>query len=215
MRDLLGRGCAVEEGVVHVGPELFDDEGEGVDADVEAPLVGGVAEGAFADRVVEAGEAGGGSGAEDLAGVEDFVAGVGTGDDDAGESVAGALEEAAVAEGVVAVILMGEGGDDGFDEEVFAGLVDGRVPEVAAVGDAAGAELGVGVALEVVAGDGQGDEDGGVVEGVFGGGDVFLLDGLGRQLDVGADGAEVGKDAEDAMGLRGCLVGGGSLGLRR
>ena len=98
----------------------------------------GVAEGALAGGVVEAGEAGGGSGADDFAGVEDLVAGVGAGDDDAAEGVAGALEEAAVAEGVVAVVLVGDGGDDGFDEEVFAGLVDDRVPEVAAVGDAAG-----------------------------------------------------------------------------
>ena len=203
MVDGLGGWGAVEEGVVDVGPELLDDEGEGVDADVEAPLVGGVAEGALADGVVEAGKAGGGSGADDFAGVEDFVAGVGTGDDGAGESVAGALEEAAAAEGVVAVVLVGEGGADAFDEEVFAGLVDGCVPEVATVGDAAGTELGVGVAFEVVAGNGQGDEEGGVVEGVFAGGDELLLCRLRRQLDVGTDGAEVGQDAEDARGLPG------------
>ena len=137
----------MEEGVVDVRPELFDYEGDGVDADVETPLVGGVAEGALADWVVEAGEAGGGAGADYFAGVEDLVAGVGAGDDDAAEGVAGALEEAAVAEGVVAVVLVGDGGDDGFDEEVFAGLVDDGVPEIAAVGYATGAELGVRVAI--------------------------------------------------------------------
>jgi hypothetical protein len=214
MIDGLGGWDAVEEGVVDVGPEFLDDEGYGVDADVEAPLVGGVAEGALADGVVNAGEAGGGSCADDFARVEDFLAGVGTGDDDAGESVAGALEEAAVAEGVIAVVLVGDGGDDGFDEEVFAGLVDGCVPEVAAVGDAASTELGVRVGFEVVAGEGQGNEEGGVVEGVFAGGDELVFHRLGWEFNIGADGTEVGKDAEDAMGLRRGLLIGGRLRLR-
>jgi len=195
----------VEEGVVDVRPKLFDDEGEGVDADIQAPLIAGVAKGAFAGGVVEAGEPGRGSGADDFAGVEDFLAGVRAGDDDAGESVAGALEEAAVAEGVVAIVLMGDGRDDGFDEEVFAGLVDDGVPEVTAVGDAAVTELGIRVAFEVVAGDGEGDKDGGVIKRIFKGSGELLLDGLGREFDVGTDGAEVGEDAEDAGGL---LVGG-------
>ena len=196
--------------MVDVGPELFDDKGESVDTDIEAPLVAGVAEGALATWVVEGGEAGGGAGADDFAGVEDFLAGVGAGDDGACESVADALDEATVAEGVVAIVFVGDGGDDGFDEEVFAGLIDDSVPEVAPIGYAAGAELGVRIALEIVACDGEGDEEGGVVEGIFKGGGELLFWRLRRELDVGADGAEVWKDAEDAGGL----LGGGLVGLR-
>ncbi len=69
-----------------------------------------------------------------------------------------------MAEGVVAVVLVGDGGDDGFDEEVFAGLVDDSVPEVAAIGDSSAAELGIRVFVEAPAGDGEGNEDGGVIE---------------------------------------------------
>lgn len=53
MIDGLGGWGAVEEGVIYVGPEFLDDEGQGVDADIEAPLVCGVAEGALADGVVQ------------------------------------------------------------------------------------------------------------------------------------------------------------------
>ncbi len=145
---------AVEEVMVDIGPELFDDEGGGIDTDVEAPLASGVTEGALGGGIVQIGDAGGGSGAEDFADVEDFFAGVGTCDDGATEGIAAALEEAAVAEGVVAVVLVGDGGDDGFDEEVFAGLVYDRVPEIAAVGDASAAEFGICVLVEAPASKG-------------------------------------------------------------
>ena len=81
----------MEQVVVDVGPELFDDEGGGIDADVEAPLAAGIAEGALGGGVVKIGETGGGPGSDDFADVEDFLAGVGTGDDGAAEGVAAAL----------------------------------------------------------------------------------------------------------------------------
>lgn len=144
----------MEESMVDVGPELFDLERERVDGDIEAPLAAGVAEGAFGGGVVEVGDARGGTGAEDFAGVEDFLAGVRAGDDDAAEGIAGALEEAAVAEGVIAVVLMRDGRDDGFREEVFAGLVDGGVPEVSTVGYATMTEFRIRVGFKVIASDG-------------------------------------------------------------
>ena len=215
MLDYVRRLGTVEEGVIDVGPEFFDDEGDAVDANVDAPVAddgGGVA---LAAGVVEGGDAGGGASAYDFAGVEDFVAGIVTGDDDAADGVAGALPEAAAAEGVIAVVLAGDGGDDGFDHEVLDGLIGSGMPEVASVAEAAGTELGICVACEVIAGEGRGDEDGGVVKRVFEGGLEFFFDGLGRQLDVGTDGAEVGEDAEDARGLFGRRrLGGLRLGLR-
>ena len=188
----------MEEGVIDVGPEFLDDERESVDAHAGAPVVGCVAEGSLTRRVVERGDAGRCASAYDFAGVEDFFARVGTGDDDTAESIAGALEEAAAAEGVVAVVLVRDGGDDGFDHEVFDGLIGSGVPEVASVAEATSTELGVCVASEIVASEGDGNEERGVVEGVFSGGGELLLDGLGRQLDIGTDGTEVGEDAEDA-----------------
>jgi len=205
----------VEEGVVDVGPELFDNEREGVNADVGGPLGAEGADGALAGGIVGGGDAAGGARADDFADVEGFVAGVVTGDDGAAESVAGALPEAAAAEGVIAVVLVGDGGNDSFDQEILDGLICGGMPEVATEGGAAGTELGIRVGSEAIAGEGERDEDGGVVEGVFEGGGELLFDGLGRKLDVSTDGAEVGEDEENARGLLGRRrLGGLSLGLR-
>ena len=74
-----------------------------------------------------------------------FLAGIVTGDDDAGDSVAGALPEAAAAEGVIAIVLVGDGRNDAFDQEILDGLIGSGMPEVATEGDAARAELGIGI----------------------------------------------------------------------
>jgi len=204
----------VEEGVIDVGPEFFHDEGNAVDADVDAPVTddgGGVT---LAAGVVEGRDACGGACAYNFAGVEDIVAGIIARDDDAADGVAGALPEAAATEGVIAVVLVGDGRHDPFHQDVLDGLIGGGMPEVASVAEASSAELGVGVAREVVAGEGRRNEDGGVVEGIFEGCGELLLDGLGRELDVGTDGAEVGEDAEDTLGLLGWRLVGWRLGLR-
>ena len=75
----------MEEVVVDVGPELFDDEGGGINADVEAPLAAGAAEGAFARGVIEGGDPGSCAGADDFADVEGVVPVVVAGDDGAAE----------------------------------------------------------------------------------------------------------------------------------
>jgi len=75
-------------------------------------------------------------------------------------------------------------------------------------------QLGIGVRGYVVAGDGERDEDGGVVEGIFKGCGELLLDGLGGELYVGTDGTKVGEDAEDALGLLGRRLCGLGLSLR-
>jgi hypothetical protein len=191
----------VEEEVVDVGPELLEGKDAGVDADVQAPLAERVAHGAFARRVVEVRDTGRHAGAEHFTGVEDLLAGVRTRDDDAADGVLRALDEAAMAERVVTRVLMGNSGHDELDEVVFAGLVDGGMPEVAAVTDAPFAELGVLVAALVIERDDGGEDDRRVVERVFAGGDELLLDRLGRQLGAGADRAKVGDNAKDALGL--------------
>ncbi len=160
---VFGLGC-VKEAMVDVGPELLEDEGSGVDADVEAPLSTDVAEGALPGGVVEAGDSGGGTGSNDFADVEDFLAGVRASDERSSESVGGAFEEAAVAEGVEAVVLVSDGRDDEFDHVVFDGLVGGGVPEVAGIAEASSSELRRGVAGETDGCDGGGNHDGRVVE---------------------------------------------------
>ena len=145
---------AVEEGVVDVGPEFFDDEGERVDADVRAPLGAEVSDRALAAGVVSGGDRAGCARAEDFADVEGFIAGIVPGDDDAGDGIPGALPEAAAAEGVIAIVLVGNSRDDAFDEEVLDGLIGSGMPEVATVGDAAGTEFGIVIFCEAVAGEG-------------------------------------------------------------
>ena len=109
-------------------------------------------------------------------------------------------------------------GEDGFNEEVFLGLVGGGVPEIAGVAEATAAEFGIGVGAEGVAGEGGGDEDGRVIEGVIEGCGELGLHGHWGEFFVGADGAEVGDDAEDAFaagggGLTGFAWPGGSGGV--
>jgi len=55
--------------------------------------------------------------------------------------------------------------------------------------------------FHVVAGDDGRDEDRGVIERILSAIDELFFDGLWGQLCIGADGAEVGDDAEDALGL--------------
>lgn len=197
----------MEEALIDVGPEFLDAEGQGIDGDVEPPLGAGVGEAALGRGVISVGEASGQAGAEDFGEVEGGISSIGTGDDDAAESITGAFEEASVAEGVEAGVLMRGGWDDELNKEIFLGLIGGSVPEIASVADAAGAELGRGVAQVADVGDGDGHGERGVVEGILAGGDELFLDGLRRQMVSGGDGAKVGNDAEDAAGLLGLPIG--------
>jgi hypothetical protein len=100
-------------------------------------------------------------------------------DDDAAESVADPRKEAATAEGVEACVLMRGSGNEELDHVVFGGLVDGHVPEVAAVTYFAGSGLRCGVAQVVIAHNRDRNGDCGVIEGVLSGSDEFLFDRLG------------------------------------
>src|ERR1700686_2166303 len=181
----------MEEGFVDVGPEFLEDEGARVAADVDSPLFGGVGKGALGGRIVEIRDASGSAGTDDFTRIEGFVSGIVSGDDGAGESVLGALEKAALAQGVVAVILMRDDRDDGFDHVILDRLIDKAVPVVAGIAGSALVELrslvgGLGIACEE-----GGDKEGGVVEGVLGGGEELFLGRLRRKLSWGADGAKV------------------------
>ena len=129
------------------------------------------------------------------------VSSIVSGDDGAAESVAGALEKAAVAQGVVAVILMRDDRDDGFDHVVLDRLIDKVVPVVAGIAGSALVELRSCVGCLAIGCEDGRHKEGGVVEGVLGGGEELFLGRLWRKLRVGADGAEVWNDAEDAFGL--------------
>ena len=122
-------------------------------------------------------------------------------DDSAAERVASALPEAAGAEGIVSGVFVGKGWPDKLDKVVFVGLIDEGVPVVAAVSGCPLMKFGWVVGGLVVASYGPRKENRGVVEAVLGCGEKFLFDGLWRKMDVCADGAKVGKDAEDAFGL--------------
>ena len=99
-------------------------------------------------------------------------------------------------------------GNEEFDHIVFGGLVNGQVPEVAAVTCAAGSEPGCGVAKVVVARNRNRNGEGGVIKEVLSRRGEFFFDRLGWKMLFGADGTEVGNDAEDAFGLLVSLIGG-------
>ena len=108
-----------------------------------------------------------------------------------------------------------EGGrEDATDHEVLIGGIEQGAPVVATVAERAFAELRVGVAGDGDSGLHGCDDERTVVEGVVAGGDELVFDGLGRQVLVGGDGAVVGDDAGDALGLV-CSAGrGGLISLR-
>ena len=88
-------------------------------------------------------------------------------DKDAGDGVEGPFAEAAVAEGVEAIVLVEEDGADATDQEVFARRVSKSVPVVLAVTLDALAKLGVGLTVHGEAGLDAGDEEGRIVEAVL------------------------------------------------
>src|ERR1700679_1332156 len=105
---------------------------------------------------------------------------------------------------------MGDDWDDAFDHVVLDRLIDVAVPVVAGKAGSALVKLGNCVGGLVIACEDGGQKEGGVVEGVLGCGEELFLGRLWRKLRVGADGAEVWNDAENAFGLRGGLI---ALGL--
>ena len=106
-----------------------------------------------------------------------------------------------MAHGVEAVVLAEDNRADAADKEVFVGCVSQGMPVVSGVTCGALVKLGVGITVHSDAGLNAGDDEGGVVEAVFGSKSQFLFCCLGRQFHVGGDGAEVGDDAEDTFGL--------------
>src|ERR1700678_1023923 len=187
--------------MVDIGPELFEDEGAGVDADVQAPFACSVSEGSFSRRIVEVRDACCRSRADDFTEVEGVVACIVAGDDRATEGVSGAFPEASAAEGVVAVVLMGDRRHDEFDEVVFTGLVDEGVPKIPAIGGGSLMKFRCGVGGLGVTCEQRGQEKRGIVEAVLSGGEELFFYALRRQMDVGADRTKVRNDAEDALGL--------------
>src|SRR5271155_3662259 len=95
---------------------------------------------------------------------------------------------------------------DGFDHVVLDRLIDIAVPVVAGIAGSALVKLRGCVGSLAIACEEGGYKEGGVVEGVLGGGEELFLGRLWRKLSGGADGAEVWNDAEDAFGLFGWLI---------
>src|SRR5260370_39339605 len=126
---------------------------------------------------------------------------MGSGDEGGAERVAGGVEKGALAQGVVTVILMRDDRAEAFDHVVYDRLIDIAVPEVAGIAGSAMVELRSLVGGLAITCEDGGQKEGGVVEGVLGGGEELFLRRLWRNLRVGVDGAEVWKDAEDAFGL--------------
>ena len=160
---------SVEDVFVGGGPPLFPPEVEAVDEVAGEPALSDFGPGAVLRGVIKAADAGCCAGPDDLGEIEGWISVVGAGDEDASDGVPTALLEAAMAQGVEAVVLMEDDGADAGDKEVFIGRVSERVPVITGVAGGALMEFGVGVAAH---GDPRlkaDDDEGGVVEAVFGG----------------------------------------------
>src|SRR5215469_7446755 len=131
---------------------------------------------------------------------------VGSSDNDAAEGVAGALEEASLAEGVVAGIFAHYGGNNELDRVVLYGLVYEAMPVVAAISCTPVPKFGSLIGCHLQPCERANEDHGRVVEAVLAGGDELLPDGLGREMGVCAHCAEVGDDEEDAFGLLSYLL---------
>jgi len=202
----------VEDSFVDVGPVLFPEEVEAVDEVAGEPALTYFGPGAILRWVVEAADPCRSAGAYDLREIEHLVSVVCSADEDTGNGIPCAFAEAAVAKGVEAAILSKGDGAEAADHEVFIGGVGEGVPVVARVASGALMKLGVGVAVHGDAGLDASDEERGVVEAVLCGEGQLFFGRLGRQLGVSRDGAEVGHDAEDALGLLGA-VGADGVGI--
>ena len=169
---------SVEQGLVDVGPELFDVEQGVVKDDVGGPALAGLGPGVVLAGVVEVGDAGRGASTDDLAQVNGFAAVIAAGDGGAADGVDGAFDEATAAERVVAAVLVRKGRDDGLNEEVLVCLVSEGVPEVAGVTGGALVECGVGAGGLRDAGLRSSEDERGVVEAVLQAGDELVLGSL-------------------------------------
>jgi len=204
----------VEDVFVGGGPPLLPPKVEAVDEVAGKPLLTDLGPRLILLGVVEGGEARCGTGADDLGEVEGGIAVVSARDQDAADGVERTLTEAAVAEGIEAVVLVEEYGSGAADHEVLVRSVGKGVPVVSGVAFDALVELGVGVTIHCEAGLNRGYEERRVVEAVLGCEGQFFFWRLGRQFYVSGDRAEVGDDAEDALGLL-AAFGVGSVGVVR
>ena len=121
-------------------------------------------------------------------------------DDGAAQRVAGALHKSATAERVVASVFMRDGGNDELDPVIFAGLVHAGMPEITPIARRTLMKLRSGWwpsnRLQLPRESRSTNN-----RNCRAWRHELFFDGLRRQFIVGADSAEVGKDAEDALGL--------------
>ena len=129
-----------------VRPELFKDIGARSDNHLRGEVFGGFAEAAFGGGVVEVRQSGFRGIAANLGDVEFVGAPVVPGDKATAEGVAGAPEEAVLAEGVIAGVLVGKSGQNSLGEEGARNLVGELSPVVTA--KAGGSLPRAGIVLE-------------------------------------------------------------------
>jgi hypothetical protein len=191
----------VEEFVVDIGPELFEEGRSPIDGETCHPKTKGLAKGAFLAWIVKGGDACGCPGAEYFGGVEDGTAAVGSSDRDAGDSISEPLAKAATTERVIAGILVQSCGQDELNPKIFVHVVGIGVPVIPSVGRGALMKLRGGIARLRDPGLYRYKDKRRVVDAIECRCIEFLLDGLRRKMLVGADRAKVWNDVENTFRL--------------
>ena len=109
--------------MVDIGPELFQDVEHAIQSDLCEPFLAGLGPGAFTRGVIGVRNSGASAVANNFRNVKGGMAGIGARDEQAAHRIAGALDKAAVSEGVVSRVFVRQRGNDGFRQVVSNGLV--------------------------------------------------------------------------------------------
>src|SRR5271156_5574536 len=123
----------MEDRAVDIWPVLLHGEGAKVQQNVGQPTLTNLRPGAVLGRIVGGGNPRGCAGSQDLGSVEGFLARIVAGDDRSRYGVEPPLDEAAMAERVVAAVLMQHNGQNALNPEIFVCLVREGMPIVSTV----------------------------------------------------------------------------------
>lgn len=141
--------CVVKNVGVHVGPEFLDEIGSAIEPNLHNPFLSGFGPCGIFAGIVEAGDSGSSTVADDFRKIESVVCVIGCGqvgasNEQSADRIHAALEDASATHGVVSRILVRSNGDDGFREQVAVHIIRKRVPVIAAVPGGAMTKLRIG-----------------------------------------------------------------------
>ncbi len=185
----------------YVRPEFAEDVGEGISADGESVLFGDRAGSAGLRGIIRDRDGLSDAPAEDFRSIERVLSFIVGGDEDARSRIDGAFPETALAHRIVAFVLMENRWQDEDDPVVAVGPIEEAAPVVSSEAGNSLTEFGVLVGCLSLEGGEAGKQVSRIIEVILSGEPETFLWSRGGREGAGADGAKIGHDAEDALGL--------------